>query len=95
MPGPRLSLFGSTVSLLGAFTVGWALHAVWQDGIAAWSPAPVTGGLIGGILLVGGYRWQRRFEPSRLVAGREDDEHEYDPSLSPIDDPDRGDDGDN
>ena len=82
------SIFGSTLLLLGAFVVGGILHRVLVKGtLGATSPASVFSLLFGGVLIYVGWRLENEFDPSAMVPDDtdEEDEEEFDESLSPID----------
>lgn len=88
MAWPTSDSFGTVLSLGGAFVIGGVFHHLLQGGLSPTSPVTLVGGLVGGLLLVVGYRWQRRFDPAQFTAGSDDDDgEEFDASLSPITDP--------
>ena len=73
-PGlPRL--FGSTLTLLGAFAIGGVLHAVVvEQSMAPLSPVAVLGAVAGVALVFVGRRLERQFDPSTYVPDTDDDE---------------------
>lgn len=85
-------IFGSTVTLLGAFLVGVVIHRSLVLGeFSVLAPAGVLG-LAGGLALIAiGRRLEERFQPSEYVPGSEDDEEEeedeggeFDERFSPV-----------
>lgn len=79
---------GTVISMFGAFTVGWVFHQLIQGSVSPTSPVTVGGLVTGGVMIFTGYRLGQRFEPSHFVSGHsDDDEHTFDASLSPIEDP--------
>lgn len=84
---PRL--FGSTLLLLGAFVVGGGLHRVLVRGTMSPTSFPfVLSVVVGSILVYVGWRLENEFDPSAMVPTDEEDDEEFDESLSPVDDSD-------
>ncbi|MFB6094615.1 MAG: hypothetical protein ABEJ77_06705 [Halanaeroarchaeum sp.] len=82
-----LGLGGSTLLVIGALAIGWALHVSVVTGrVPAIAPGPVLAG-IGGVLAVAlGYALERRFEPKRILEGATEDEEEATEPTSPLTD---------
>jgi hypothetical protein len=84
------ALFGSVVTLSGAFLVGAVLHRSLVRGeFSLLAPAGVFGLLGGVVLILAGYRLEAHFDPSEYVSGsgredEEDDERTFDERLSPV-----------
>lgn len=79
--------FGSGFLLAGAFAIGWVLHQVFvQQTMALTAPVSVFVSLAGVGLILLGRRLERQFDPSMFVPkAPEDDEDEFDETLSPLD----------
>lgn len=83
-------LFGSVVTLSGAFLVGVVIHrSVVRGEFSLFAPAGVFG-ILGGVALIYlGRRLENRFDPSDYVPDSEDEDEEderreFDERLSPV-----------
>lgn len=88
MSGRIPASFGSSLLLIGAFSIGWMLHQTLTVGTLSLTSPIAFGAFLGGVLLVGiGYRLQVRFAPSELVSGETNQaEEEFDDAVSPLTD---------
>jgi len=79
-------MFGSVLTLSGAFAIGGVIHGAAVEGtIRPFSPAAVGGLLVGVVLVLVGRRLEREFDPSEYVpGGDEDGEDEGDEELTPV-----------
>jgi hypothetical protein len=90
-----LHALGSSLSLTGAFAIGWALHrSLWVGDIGLLSPPAVGAVAVGVALVAGGQYVERRYDrPGRDAGasegedegGAENESEEYDDSLAPVD----------
>ncbi|MFB6267214.1 MAG: hypothetical protein ABEI31_06110 [Halodesulfurarchaeum sp.] len=83
-----LRTVGSTVLLVGAFAIGWALHQTVVLGARPITDPAVLLAVGGGIVLAAvGWRLERRFDPLAYVRRGEaeaETEQSFDESISPV-----------
>lgn len=82
---------GSTLLLIGAFAIGWALHHAFVVGDISLTGPPAVLAIVGGLGLVGvGWYLEKQFDPIDYVLGDQQasaTEEESEP-ISPLTDPD-------
>lgn len=81
-----LGLIGSTLVVIGALAIGWALHVSLVSGqVPLTAPAPVFAGVGGVVAVAFGYFLERHFEPKRFFEGSTEGNEETEPT-SPLTD---------
>ncbi len=86
-----LRTVGSTLLLIGAFAIGWALHRSFVVGDVPFGSPPFVFAIVGGLVLVaaGGYL-EKQFDPVEYVLRRQRPDRAADEEepISPLTDPD-------